>query len=61
MCKLFCSLFSNHEKDEEFIDEDRNAMRMHFGIKDKYLIEYFFNMLVGIIKTIIGMFYKLTC
>lgn len=41
MCKLFCSLFSNHKREEEFIDEDRKAMRMHFGIKDKYLIEYF--------------------
>ena len=41
MYKSFCSLFSNHKKEEEFIDEDRKAMRMHFGIKDKYLIEYF--------------------
>ena len=40
MCLSLCSFLSNHKKDEEFIDEDRKAMRMHFGIKDIYLIEY---------------------
>lgn len=40
MCKYICSLFSKNKKDDEFIDEDRKAMREHFGIKDKYLIEY---------------------
>ena len=30
MCKSFCSLFSNHKKEEEFIDEDRKASECIF-------------------------------
>lgn len=40
MCKYICSLFSKNKQNDEYIDKDRKAMREHFGIKDKYLIEY---------------------